>query len=109
MKKIIYTLLIAFSSALVFTACTEEEVAPATQTSNTGALESDFVKKWVPKHANSTIMKLRIILLLGAVALVTLSFTFSNPSSSQNTDTANAQTTTAAVYDVGFIGDEVVK
>ena len=45
MKKIIYTLLIALSSTLVFTACTEEEVAPATQTSNTGALEIDFVKK----------------------------------------------------------------
>ena len=35
MKKIIYTLLIAFSSAMVFTACTEEEVAPSTENGGT--------------------------------------------------------------------------
>jgi hypothetical protein len=29
MKKIIFTLLIAFASSFAFTACTEEEVAPA--------------------------------------------------------------------------------
>ena len=53
-------------------------------------------------------MKLRFLLLIGAVALTTLSFTFSNSTSSQNTP--NTQTaTTSAVYDVGFISDEVVK
>jgi hypothetical protein len=31
MKKIIFTLLIAFLSAVSFTACTEEEVAPSTE------------------------------------------------------------------------------
>lgn len=31
MKKIIYTLLIAVSSSLVFTACTEEEIAPTAE------------------------------------------------------------------------------
>lgn len=30
MKKIIYTLLIAFSTSMAFVACTEEEVAPTT-------------------------------------------------------------------------------
>lgn len=43
MKKIIYALLIAISSALTFTACTEEEVAPSTE--NGGTLELDPVKK----------------------------------------------------------------
>ena len=36
MKKIIYTLLIAFASALSFTACTEEEVAPNTENGGNG-------------------------------------------------------------------------
>ena len=31
MKKIIFTLLIAFLSAVSFTGCTEEEVAPSTE------------------------------------------------------------------------------
>lgn len=30
MKRIIFTLLLAFASSIVFTACTEEEVAPQT-------------------------------------------------------------------------------
>lgn len=42
MKKILYTLLIAFASALSFTACTEEEVAPNTE--NGGAVVGDAVK-----------------------------------------------------------------
>lgn len=43
MKKIIFTLMIAFVSALSITACTEEEVAPNTE--NGGAAESDIVRK----------------------------------------------------------------
>lgn len=43
MKKFVFTLLIAFASALTFTACTEEEVTPTT--SNGGADFSDIVKK----------------------------------------------------------------
>jgi hypothetical protein len=31
MKKIIYALLIAVSSSLAFTACTEEEIAPSSE------------------------------------------------------------------------------
>jgi hypothetical protein len=42
MKKIIYTLLIAFASAVSFTACTEEDVAPSTE--NGGAVFGDDVK-----------------------------------------------------------------
>ena len=45
MKKVIYTLLIVFSSTLLFTACTEEEVAPSTQTSKSGFLVGDDVHK----------------------------------------------------------------
>lgn len=37
MKKFIYVLLIAFSSALVVSSCTEEEVAPTSDTDNGGA------------------------------------------------------------------------
>ncbi|MEX1240728.1 MAG: hypothetical protein WEB30_13465 [Cyclobacteriaceae bacterium] len=37
MKKVIFTLLVAFASALSFTACTEEEVAPST--GNGGAVQ----------------------------------------------------------------------
>jgi hypothetical protein len=54
-------------------------------------------------------MKLRILFLIGAVALVTLSFTFSkNSSLSQNAPKAEI-TTTSLGHDVGFIADEVVK
>ena len=41
MKKVIYTLLFAFASALTFTACTEEEVAPSTE--NGGTVVKDTV------------------------------------------------------------------
>jgi hypothetical protein len=36
MKKIIYILLFAFVSALTVTSCTEEEVAPSSETSSGG-------------------------------------------------------------------------
>jgi hypothetical protein len=36
MKKIIYILLFAFSSALIVTSCTEEEVAPTMETPTSG-------------------------------------------------------------------------
>jgi hypothetical protein len=45
MKKVIYTLLIVFSSTLLFSACTEEEIAPTTLESNVGADFGDDVKK----------------------------------------------------------------
>jgi hypothetical protein len=45
MKKIIFTLLIAVSSSVVFTACTEEEIAPTSLTDIKGASEIDEVKK----------------------------------------------------------------
>ena len=45
MKKVIYTLLIAFSSALLFSACNDEEITPTTQNSNVGPEFSDAVKK----------------------------------------------------------------
>lgn len=45
MKKVIYTLLIAFSSSLLLTACTEEEVAPAIKENTTGPDFGDAVKK----------------------------------------------------------------
>ena len=44
MKRIIYTLLIAFASALSFTACTEEEVVPVTG-DNGGGVFGDDVRK----------------------------------------------------------------
>jgi hypothetical protein len=37
MKKFIYILLFAFVSALSFSACTEEEVAPSNELENGGA------------------------------------------------------------------------
>jgi len=40
MKKFIYIALFAFVSALTFTACTEEEVAPKTELDNGGANNS---------------------------------------------------------------------
>jgi hypothetical protein len=43
MKKIIFTLLIAFASGLAFTSCTEEEIAPTTE--NGGATFGDAVKR----------------------------------------------------------------
>jgi len=43
MKKIIYILLIAFSTSMVFTGCTEEEVLPA-QGDNGGTYPSDPVR-----------------------------------------------------------------
>lgn len=44
MKKIIYAVVFAFCSALVFTSCTEEEVTPVTN--NTGSVNfADEVKK----------------------------------------------------------------
>jgi len=36
MKKIIYILLFSFATALSFTSCTEEEVAPSTELENGG-------------------------------------------------------------------------
>lgn len=45
MKKVIYTLLIAISSSLLFAACTDEEIAPSTQTNNGGELYADGVRK----------------------------------------------------------------
>lgn len=36
MKKFIYILLVAFSSAIVITSCTEEEVSPKSETENSG-------------------------------------------------------------------------
>lgn len=44
MKKVIYILLIAFSSAIVFQSCTEDEVAPSTQNLG-GENVGDMVKK----------------------------------------------------------------
>ncbi len=41
MKKFIYILLLAVSSALVVTSCTEEEVAPVADTNNGGTGASD--------------------------------------------------------------------
>jgi hypothetical protein len=35
MKKIIFTILVVFASAMSFTACTEEEVAPNTENGGT--------------------------------------------------------------------------
>ncbi|MEO5602408.1 MAG: hypothetical protein ABIR06_15920 [Cyclobacteriaceae bacterium] len=43
MKRIIFTLLIAISSAMTFTSCTEEEVAPNTE--NGGAVFKEPVVK----------------------------------------------------------------
>jgi hypothetical protein len=43
MKKIIFTLLIAFVSALSITSCTEEEVAPNTE--NGGTVVGDAVAR----------------------------------------------------------------
>jgi hypothetical protein len=42
MKKLILTLLIAFASALTFTACTEEEIAPSSE--NGGTVVRDVVR-----------------------------------------------------------------
>jgi len=36
MKKLLYTLLIAFVCALAFTSCTEEEVTPSTELNGGG-------------------------------------------------------------------------
>lgn len=44
MKKIIYILLFAFASALTFTACTEEVVAPKPQNENPGGTSQDPIK-----------------------------------------------------------------
>jgi hypothetical protein len=41
MKNFIYTVLIAFASALAFTSCTEEEIAPKTE--NGGTVVKDEV------------------------------------------------------------------
>jgi hypothetical protein len=54
-------------------------------------------------------MKLRILFLIGAVALITLSFTFSTNSYLTKNSPKAEKTTTADVHDVGFIADEVVK
>jgi hypothetical protein len=43
MKKVIFTLLFAFATALSFTACTEEEIAPNTE--NGGGVFEDAVKR----------------------------------------------------------------
>ena len=43
MKRIIFTLLIAFSSSFAFISCTEEEIAPNTE--NGGAALSEEVKR----------------------------------------------------------------
>lgn len=42
MKRIIFTVLLAFASSLSFVACTEEEVAPNTE--NGGGVVKDEVK-----------------------------------------------------------------
>ncbi|HPM30192.1 MAG TPA: hypothetical protein PLJ60_07625 [Chryseolinea sp.] len=44
MKKIIYTLLVAFACSLAFTSCTEEEVTPTSELSGDGGGASDPVK-----------------------------------------------------------------
>lgn len=44
MKKIVFALLIAVSSALMFTACTEEEISPS-NTDNGGGGEIVTIKK----------------------------------------------------------------
>jgi hypothetical protein len=36
MKKFVYILLLAFSSAFAITSCTEEDVAPVSETNNGG-------------------------------------------------------------------------
>ena len=41
MKKFIYILLFAFTIAMSFTACTEEEVTPSTELENGGGTGSD--------------------------------------------------------------------
>ncbi|MGC3945598.1 MAG: hypothetical protein QM762_13945 [Chryseolinea sp.] len=38
MKKVIYSLLIAFAASMAFTACTEEEVAPTTVMNGGGVI-----------------------------------------------------------------------
>lgn len=43
MKKIIFTLLLAFASALTISSCTEEEIAPNTE--NGGTVSSDAVTR----------------------------------------------------------------
>jgi hypothetical protein len=45
MKRIIFTLLIAFASSIAFTACTEDEVAPQNAEPNVGSVPSDSVHK----------------------------------------------------------------
>jgi hypothetical protein len=41
MKKFIYILLVAVTSSLTITSCTEEEVAPSTELENGGTTSSD--------------------------------------------------------------------
>jgi hypothetical protein len=41
MKKIVYIVLIALTSTLAFTSCTEEEVTPQTTTGNGGGAGDD--------------------------------------------------------------------
>jgi hypothetical protein len=43
MKKFAYALLIAISSAMVFTSCTEEEIAPTT--ANGGGIDIVTIRK----------------------------------------------------------------
>lgn len=43
MKKVVFTLLIAVSSAFIFSSCTEEEISPNTE--NGGGSESVIILK----------------------------------------------------------------
>ena len=53
-------------------------------------------------------MKTKILIFIGVVSLVTLSFTFSNKQSN-NKDAQKITTTRGSEQLVGFISDEVVK
>lgn len=54
-------------------------------------------------------MKTKIILLIGAVALVTLSFTFASIDAPLNKDAQKMTSTTVSEPVGGFIADEVAK
>lgn len=45
MKKLLYIFLLAFVSALTITACTEEEVKPASELDNGGGAGADPIRK----------------------------------------------------------------
>lgn len=54
-------------------------------------------------------MKTKITLLIGAVALVTLSFTFANVETPINKDSQNNTSTSVATPIGGIVADEVVR